>query len=152
MQAVLREGGRAVELAPEVGAYHALLVSAIAGGLPSPALARSPGREEALAVARVHAEAALRLDEKKENAALELARIEWLAGHLEAAEAQARASIAVDRCFYQSHQVLAFLLLARGRLEEAREEAVAVERLGAGAEAARLRQLLEEAGSQGAER
>ena len=149
LRATLREGRRAVELSPATAGYHLQLASAIGKGIQAAELAGSPLRAEALEVGLREAREAFRLGEEQENAALEEARLLELSGRTDLAIEAARASIAADGHLWQSHRILALLLVERGRLGEARKELEAVERLHpgsrAGDEVDRLRRAIGEA-------
>jgi tetratricopeptide (TPR) repeat protein len=126
LKGVVGFGEEAIEAAPGIGPYHSLYSKALERFLSG------PERDEALTLAIREAREAARLGGNKESYPLELGYLLYLAGRLEPAEAQIRASIAADRHFYGSRLWLARVLLAEGKRSEARSELDRATRLAPG--------------------
>jgi len=144
--AALREGRRAVELAPEIGSYHQVLAKTIADALAGsggslPEARRADLFDEGFR----HADEAVRRGGNRESFPLTQAFLFYLAGRSAEAEAAVRASIAADPHFWGSRRLLGMILLEQGRKEEARREAEILRRLAPDRpETQRLWKLIEE--------
>jgi O-antigen ligase len=125
----IREGRRAVQLAPEVGPYHFLFARTLEGFLTGNAAEATRKRHgEVLPLAIEEAAEAERRGGNKESDPLELGYLYFIAGRQDQAEQALRRSLAADPYFWGSHRVLGRILLEEGRRAEARKELEAAER------------------------